>query len=99
MLKQNFSYQLRQLPVTIMKQGHKFVAYSPVLDISTTGKSQKDVQKKFVELVTIFLEEIVKAGTANDVLTELGWKKVQKNWNPPQVVSANTIGVNIPVFA
>lgn len=75
------------------------MAYSPVLDISTVGKSEKDVQKKFEELTTIFIEEIIDAGTAHDVLTELGWTKRQKVWNPPEVVSTSTIGVNIPAFA
>jgi len=96
MSKPNFSFKL---PVTITKQGRSFVAYSPVLDISTSAKSKKGVQKRFAELVTIFLEEIVASGTAHDVLSELGWKKVQKGWNPPQVVSSNSIGISIPAFA
>lgn len=75
MIKTSFSVE--KLPVTITKQGKRFVAYSPVLDISTSGKSVKDAQKKFGELVNIFIEEIVEAGTLHNVLAELGWKKVQ----------------------
>lgn len=86
------------LSVNISKQGKHFVAYSPALDISTSGKSKRNVQKKFGELVQIFFEEITGAGTVEEVLTELGWKKKQSVWNPPQVVSTN-IGVRIPAFA
>ncbi len=87
-----------KLPVNIMKQGKSFVAYSPVLDISTAGKSVKDVQKKFIDLVNIFIEEITEAGTINEVLTELGWKKVKKNWNPPKIVSHISVGIQMPVL-
>ena len=86
------------LPVIITKQNRRFVAYSPALDISTSGKSKKDVQGKFVELVNIFIEEINEAGTIGDVLTELGWKKIQKKWNPPQIISSESIGVRVPIF-
>ena len=97
MIKTSFSFN--KLPVTITKQGKRLVAYSPALDVSTSGKSIKDVQKKFSELVYIFLEEIIEAGTVNEVLLELGWKKVQQKWNPPRVISSKSIGVRLPAFA
>ncbi len=53
----------------------------------------------FGEAAKIFLEEIIEAGTADEVLSDLGWKKIQKKWNPPQIVSSDSIGVRIPVFA
>ncbi len=88
-----------KLPVLITKQNKRFVAYTPALDISTSGKSKKDVQKKFEELANLFLQEIFEAGTADDVLTELGWKKQQKRWTPPQVVSSETMGFRMPALA
>ncbi len=90
---------LFQLPVVITKQGKRFVAHTPALDLSTSGKSVKDVQKKFDEAVQLFFEEIVEMGTVNEVLSELGWHRVQQTWNPPQVVSAESIGVRIPALA
>ena len=82
-----------------MKQGKSFIAYSPVLDLSTSGKTLKDVQNKFSEIVYIFMEEIIEAGTINEVLSELGWKKVQQKWSPPQIISSKSIGVRLPAFA
>ena len=96
-MKTNVSFS--QLPVTITKQNRRFVAYSPALDVSTSGKSIKEVQSKFAELAELFLEEIIRAGTVYDVLSELGWKKIEKKWNPPQVVSSDFIGIQIPTFA
>ena len=87
------------LPVVITKQGRRFVAYTPALDISTSGKSEKEVKEKFEELTNLFLEEIVEAGTANEVLAELGWKKEQKKWAPPQIISSMSVDFRIPVLA
>ena len=87
------------LPVVITKQNKRFVAHTPALDISTSGKSAKDVKSRFVELANLFLEEIIEAKTVDDVLSELGWTKVQKVWTPPKVISSHSIGLQIPVFA
>ena len=86
------------IPVHITKQGSRFVAYTPALDISTSGKSEKDVKKKFGEIANLFLEEIIEAGTSEQVLSELGWKKVQKKWAPPKVVSTTSIGFHMPTL-
>jgi hypothetical protein len=85
------------LTVTMTKQGRHFVAYSPALDISTSGTSEKAAHKRFAELVSIFFEEIMQAGTTTEVLSELGWKKVHKQWNPPQM-SSKSIGIKLPVL-
>ncbi|OGC85155.1 hypothetical protein A3F55_01905 [Candidatus Adlerbacteria bacterium RIFCSPHIGHO2_12_FULL_53_18] len=87
------------LPVVVMKQGKHFVAYSPVLDLSTVGKSEKDAQRMFTEAANIFFEEIIRKGTTDEVLSDLGWERVQKKWNPPQVVSSESIGIRVPAFA
>ncbi|MDO8659196.1 MAG: hypothetical protein Q7K54_01210 [Candidatus Parcubacteria bacterium] len=96
MLKNGLSFNL---PVLITKQNKRFVAFTPALDVSTSGKSIKEAKKRFVELANVFLEEIFEAKTADDVLSELGWKKVQKKWNPPEIISSQSIGLRIPVFA
>jgi len=88
-----------KLTVVITKQGKRLVAYTPALDISTSGKSEKDVKARFSELAKLFFEEIVEAGTTDDVLSELGWKKVQKKWAPPTVISEKSVSFNIPALA
>lgn len=88
-----------QVPVIITKQGRRFVAYTPVLDISTSGKTEKEVKGRFEELVGIFFEEIIQAGTTHDVLSELGWRKEQKKWMPPKLISTKSIGLRLPALA
>ncbi len=88
-----------KLPINIIKQGKSYVAFCPVLDLSTAGKSSKDAKHKIIEAINIFLEEIVEAGTVNEILPELGWKKVQHNWNPPKIISSLSLGIKIPSLA
>lgn len=96
MVNKHLSYNL---PVLITKQNKRFVAYTPALDISTSGKSEKEVKKRFVGLVNVFIEEIITAGTVNDVLVELGWNKVQKKWTPPKVISSQSIDLRVSALA
>jgi hypothetical protein len=39
-------------------EGRRYIAFSPALDISTSGKTEKEAKKRFEEMVQIFLEEM-----------------------------------------
>jgi len=75
------------LPVSILREGDSFVAYTPALDLSTAGSTFEEAQKNFGEAVNIFFKELVEMGTLDDVLTELGWQKQNNNFVPPIVVA------------
>lgn len=87
-----------QLSVDISKHGRKFVAYSPALDISTVGKSEKEAKDRFAELVEIFFGEVEENSSIETVLRELGWKKVRKQWQPPKVTH-QSVAVQVPAAA
>ncbi|MDR3642968.1 MAG: type II toxin-antitoxin system HicB family antitoxin [Candidatus Doudnabacteria bacterium] len=75
------------LLVQIFKQGKEYVAYTPVLDLSTSGKTRAQAKRMFAEAVQIFFEELERMGTLNEVLTDLGWVKTgTRNWHAPQVL-------------
>jgi hypothetical protein len=76
-----------KLPVSFLREGNKYIAYTPALDLSTSGKTYKEAKKRFEEMVQIFFEELIKAGTVDSVLTDLGWKRAQSGWNPPILIS------------
>jgi len=84
------------LPVSILREGKRFVAYTPALDLSTSANSFEKVRERFNEIVNIFFEELIKKGTLDDVLRDLGWKKVQRKWTPPVVVSQESQTVRVP---
>jgi predicted RNase H-like HicB family nuclease len=79
--KINFS-----LPVTILKEDGAFIAYSPAIDVSTVGESFEEAQNRFKEMAEIFFEELIEKGTLEKALTELGWRRKNKNLKPPVVV-------------
>ncbi|MFA5830069.1 MAG: hypothetical protein WC843_06305 [Candidatus Gracilibacteria bacterium] len=87
------------LQVTVIKQGKQFVAYAPALDISTSGKTLKEAQKRFSELVNIFIDELIEKNTLEEVFTGLGWSKVKKQWEPPEIVSQKSVDIRLPVAA
>ena len=88
-----------KLTIQVLKQAKRYIAYSPALDLSTSGRSEAEAKKRFGEAAMLFIEELDKAGTLRDVLRELGWKQTQKQWSPPKIVSEGAIGVRMPVAA
>ena len=85
------------LPVTFLREKKRFVAYSPALDLSTSGKNFEDAQKHFAEIARIFFEEIMGKGTIDEVLGNLGWEKIKAKWQPPVVISNQPETISIPV--
>ncbi len=88
--KLNFS-----LPVSFIREDNRIVAYSPAIDLSTSGKTYEEAKKRFVEASSIFFEEIVGQGTMDEVLKELGWRKVRQQWIPSVVISQESQEVSV----
>jgi len=86
------------LPVSFITEGGKVVAYTPALDISTSGKDESEAKRRFGELVNIFFKDLVENNTVDAVLTELGWRKGQVAWDPP-MISQQSVNVRVPVAA
>ena len=85
-----------ELPVSFLREGKKYIAYTPTLDLSTSGKSYKETKKRFEEIVNIFFEELTKKGTLEDALSDLGWRRVQSKWNPPVIISQEFQTIRVP---
>ena len=84
------------LPVSFLRESNQFVAYTPVLDLSTSGPTLEEAKKNFTEAVEIFFDEIIEMGTFEDVLLDLGWKKQNKDFIPPVIVSQGMESVRVP---
>lgn len=88
-----------KLSVTFLREGNRFIAYSPALDLSTSGKSFEEAKKRFEEITEIFFEEITKKGTLKEVLQNLGWERQDKQWAPPAIIAHESQMINLPAFA
>lgn len=84
-----------KLPVSILREDKKFIAYTPVLDLSTSGDSYEEVKKRFGEIVNIFFEELIKKGTLDEVLRDLGWRHVRAKWRPPVMISQESQTIRV----
>lgn len=87
------------LPISVFKEGKSYVAFTPVLDLSTSASTYEKAKERFNEAVTIFLEETIKQGTLEENLKNLGWKRVQKKWTPPVTISQNIESFKFPSLA
>ncbi len=76
---------IADLRLQIIKQGALYIAYSHLLDVSTTGKSEKQAVERFGMLMHIFIQEMIKKGLPDNALSELGWVQRQKRWEPPTI--------------
>ena len=84
------------LPVSFLQESGQFVAYTPALDLSTSGETLAEVKKNFAEAVGIFFDEIISMGTFEDVLLDLGWEKHEHTMIPPIVISQGMESVKVP---
>jgi len=84
-----------KLPVSVLREDKKYVAYTPALDLSTSGKSYDEAKKRFNEIVNVFFEELIRKDTLGEVLRGLGWKRVQAKWDPPVVISQESQSVRV----
>jgi len=85
-MKQTNNFSIT-LPLTVLREGKKFIAYTPALDLSTSGRTFNQAKKRFEEAVSIFIEECIERGTLQEALRNLGWEKVKTRWEPPKVVA------------
>ncbi|MEK7610224.1 MAG: hypothetical protein AAB468_00505 [Patescibacteria group bacterium] len=87
------------LPVLFLREADQFIAYTPALDLSTSGGTMAQARKRFSEAVDIFFEETIKKNTLVDVLADLGWQKSSNRWLPPSLVGQSSQMVKIPLPA
>lgn len=85
------------LDISILREGNKFIAYSPALDLSTCGDSYAQAKKRFSEITKIFFEEIAKKDNANKILPNLGWQQESNKWLPPLIVAQDRQMINLSV--
>lgn len=74
------------VPVKIFKEGDYMVAYCPVLEVASCGKTVEEAKRAFDGAMRIFIEETTKRGTLERELLSLGWTLRQEpscKYQPP----------------
>jgi len=78
------------LSVSFFQEGDQVVAYVPVLDLSTCGKTFTEAKKRVNEVIEIFFEELQKKKVVEETLLELGWQKKRKQFISPTTITHET---------
>jgi predicted RNase H-like HicB family nuclease len=86
------------VPVIFTREAQHYVtAYCPALELSTSGRNVEQAQEMFKEALDLFVEDICRRGVVDQVMQELGWKKVHKAWMPPEIIASRHYDVFLPV--
>lgn len=65
-----------------------YVAYVPLLDVSSCGRTSAEAQKNIAEAVELFLEEARSMGTLEQILQESGFiPGKNKGWKSPRILN------------
>jgi len=93
----NFAYDI-MVPIISMRdrQTKQILVSSPALDLSSCGKTEAQAIKAFSEAVRLFFSELEDMGTTEDVLIELGWRRLRspgRHWVPPEILPQKQIRV------
>jgi len=93
-----------KLPINVLRcrATKLFVVHTPALDLSSAGKTEAEALHKFGEATQLFLSELQRMGTLDEVLEEHGWSKNRKQafpWVPPELLHHKSIAVKIPAHA
>jgi predicted RNase H-like HicB family nuclease len=81
----------------IFKEGRKFVAHTPELDVSSCGGTKQKALKNLKEAVRLFLEEAEKMGTLEQILEEAGYLKGKSKLEGPKFISIQRISLPLPL--
>lgn len=91
-LKKTVQYNI---PVIFLREGKKFIAYTPALDLSTAANSYAKAKERFNEMVELFFEEMIRQNTTKEVLENLGWQKMNARWEPPVVIAQESETITV----
>ena len=93
-----------KLSINIWRDGttKQYVVYSPMLDLSSYGKTEQQALLSFQESTQLFISDLIKRNVLDDVLTELGWQKAQHTnfgWIPPHILHQKMYPVRVEANA
>ena len=86
-----------QFTADIFKEGARYVAHSPELDLSSCAGTETRARENLIEAVRLFLEEADKMGTIEQILQESGYTRRDGAWQAPRLISRQRASVALPL--
>src|SRR5258706_15570942 len=80
-----------QFTTRIFKEGRTYVAHALELDVSSCGGSKEKALNNLKEAVRLFLEEVEKMDTLEQILQEAGYSKTKQKIASPRFISVQRV--------
>ncbi|OGJ51862.1 hypothetical protein A2335_01820 [Candidatus Peregrinibacteria bacterium RIFOXYB2_FULL_32_7] len=81
--------------IQIWKENDMYVAYSPLIDLSSCGNTLEEAKKNLYEAIECFIEEAKQRNVLKDILKEAGFKQLKNNWESPSFLSFENAQISI----
>ena len=81
----------------VWKENAIYVAYAPELDVSSCAASLAQAKARLREAVSLFLEEAVRLGTLEEVLSEAGYERQGNTYRPHRLLTRQKVRLAPPV--
>lgn len=80
--------------IIVYRENETFIAYCPELDVSSCGNTINHAKEMLRTAVRLFLEEVEKMGTLNEILSEANYvKDTSGRWIPPKLVATELASI------
>ena len=92
------------VPIQIFPEAGGYVASCMPLGVASQGDTREEAEENLKGALGLFFEELIRAGSLDDVLAECGWAKLAtgpetlERFAPPRVES-RTVEVTVPPAA
>ena len=80
--------------IIVYRENETFIAYCPELDVSSCGNTINHAKEMLRTAVRLFLEEVEKMGTLDEILSEANYvKDTSGRWVPPKLVATELASI------
>jgi len=80
--------------IIVYRENETFIAYCPELDVSSCGNTINHAKEMLRTAVRLFLEEVEKIGTLDEILSEANYvKDTSGRWIPPKLVATELASI------
>ena len=80
--------------IIVYRENETFIAYCPELDVSSCGNTINHAKEMLRTAVRLFLEEVEKRGTLDEILSEANYvKDTSGRWVPPKLVATELASI------
>ncbi|MBF0253988.1 MAG: hypothetical protein HQL11_02540 [Candidatus Omnitrophica bacterium] len=88
-----------KIPIMYMKEGDIYVCFTPALNLVSHGDTFEEAERNFAKSLKLFIREVTRMGTWEEVLSECGWRKINNRLTPPTILRERLQQIQIPVTA